>query len=50
MPPAGLVRKYAPICNNMELTNCLWAFATLDMRNEEDTILRLIEINNIIKT
>lgn len=39
----GLVRKHAAVCNNMELTNCLWSIATLDMRVEVETVVVLLE-------
>jgi len=39
-----LVRRHAPNCNNMELTNCLWSIATLDVRGEEETVLALLEL------
>eukprot|EP00928_Gymnodinium_smaydae_P026138 TRINITY_DN20611_c0_g1_i1.p1 TRINITY_DN20611_c0_g1~~TRINITY_DN20611_c0_g1_i1.p1 ORF type:complete len:958 (-),score=120.14 TRINITY_DN20611_c0_g1_i1:11-2884(-) len=38
-----LLRKHADVCNNMELTNCLWAIATLEMRDEEETVVPLLE-------
>eukprot|EP00929_Paragymnodinium_shiwhaense_P097298 TRINITY_DN59034_c0_g1_i2.p1 TRINITY_DN59034_c0_g1~~TRINITY_DN59034_c0_g1_i2.p1 ORF type:complete len:939 (-),score=231.37 TRINITY_DN59034_c0_g1_i2:676-3492(-) len=33
-----LVRRHAGICNNMELVNCIWSLATLEMRSEEETV------------
>jgi len=39
------LRRLAPICNNMELSNCLWSLATLEMREEHDTIRVLAELS-----
>lgn len=40
-----LVREHAPNCNNMELTNCMWSIATMEMRHEEETMLVLLDIS-----
>eukprot|EP00405_Crypthecodinium_cohnii_P058902 CAMPEP_0206617772 /NCGR_PEP_ID=MMETSP0325_2-20121206/59828_1 /ASSEMBLY_ACC=CAM_ASM_000347 /TAXON_ID=2866 /ORGANISM="Crypthecodinium cohnii, Strain Seligo" /LENGTH=722 /DNA_ID=CAMNT_0054139807 /DNA_START=147 /DNA_END=2312 /DNA_ORIENTATION=+ len=43
----GLVYTHAPNCNNMELTNCLWALATMEAkgRAEEEVAQRLMELS-----
>lgn len=45
----GLVKKHAPDCNNMELTNCLWAIATMDARGqaEEATASELLRVSMV---
>mmetsp|Transcript_16873 Transcript_16873/g.39408 ORF Transcript_16873/g.39408 Transcript_16873/m.39408 type:complete len:814 (+) Transcript_16873:164-2605(+) len=41
----ALVRRHAPVCNNMELTNCLWSIATMELRGEEESVLLLLNIS-----
>eukprot|EP00927_Polykrikos_kofoidii_P062341 TRINITY_DN57149_c0_g1_i1.p1 TRINITY_DN57149_c0_g1~~TRINITY_DN57149_c0_g1_i1.p1 ORF type:complete len:1019 (+),score=164.33 TRINITY_DN57149_c0_g1_i1:270-3326(+) len=43
----ALVRDNAEILNNMELTNCLWAIATMELHDEEPTVIALLDVSMV---
>ncbi|CAE8599399.1 unnamed protein product, partial [Polarella glacialis] len=45
----GFVTKRLEDCNNLELTNCLWALATLEARGEaeEALVLKLADLSSV---